>query len=388
MQLRLFRSLVRKNSERCCERVLKELVKNSNRQYDGALLTLAQLEATPSALSICADHSLRLICQLEPQIGGDAEDLFDRLSYQLGNINGISPHAVELIVMRAPPSCSLCIGKTLDYLGDVLPVAARFLESHPKVGSSHGKSNAHNKPLDNHVIGVCHQLEFDIPQLSELMDVFSPTRLALKTANLSSGVRGHIKSHNENPSVANTIGLSYEQEAVVHGTDLLYATPGQDNGVVLDHFGPGTLFGEVWCSHQLDGAKETYVTCDGKHSNGDDKAAEEFARCLRVIFNKSLAWRNCAADRRAAEHEATAEAWRKKNGSYSVESGARIADAAASFGLDLSKDEVLTRKDVKDRWRKLALKNHPDMIGGSAESFKALRENFRTLLEATSTGDS
>ena len=238
MQLRVFRSLV---GSRSCPAAIAAAAATRDCQFTGLEVTLPQLSST--VLDACAEQQLRVICRLEPSDATEAGALLEDLSSRIQK----NPHTcLELVVMSTPP---MDFSQTLDYFHEVQPLAGAFLEANPAVGSSHGKVNAHGNPLSHHVLGVCHILGgAGVPRLAELLDVYSPTRMALTASNLAAAAAGESGESCESsedlsstpqPPPVGTCGLSEELEAVVHSADVLYAEVGDDvrAGAVWDEVG-------------------------------------------------------------------------------------------------------------------------------------------------------
>ncbi|CAB9507280.1 expressed unknown protein [Seminavis robusta] len=154
--------------------------------------------------------------------------------------NNICPP--HLIILQ--PQALKSVDDSLLYLREVLPIGAKFLEEHPSIGSF-GRTNAHQKPLDTHVAGICqHFPHHSIEELASLLDVYLPTRLALSTANL-----GTTAAPNED-----------DWEAVMENTDLILCEKGNDKRVV-------DLWKNVWASQQMDECQDTFAIC----SNAEEK---------------------------------------------------------------------------------------------------------------------
>jgi hypothetical protein len=303
--------------------------------------------------------------------------------------------------------------------------------------------------------------------LTEIADIFPPTRFALDPTNLRTGSNGNCDGsnigYNLNRDIVgtplrsnNTYGLSREIEAVIQNTDIIRVSPStfqpqqpsffennsygdndnsnvNNNDEVTRHglFGTGTLFGEVWCAQELDGAHETYVICDDDNDNGNDndndtdnvsneeddcidqeeenvvyKTEEDItassfsslAGRIHTAFEESANWRAGAETRREEESkEATIAAANKYNasghfsswmqGRYSPE----VIESARVLGLittttDLEESPIIIMDDdnnndgshrenrrlttgmIKERWHALAFQSHPDTADDGSSS--------------------
>jgi len=394
MHLRLFRSLV----GRTCRLCPLDAVTRLDSTFSGCELTLAQLEATPAILRWSSDSRKRLVVQVDAEDVDDVGSQLDRLSSQLCK----HPNVVELVVLVAPPHDTL--SERLDYLRYAQPLWSRFLEAHPSVGSSHGKLNAHGTaPLGNHTHGVVHRLsgcDMAVPTLAEVVEIYTPTRLALSAENLVGTVAPTAQEAptvlytgvcSEDPPLIGADGLSEELEFVAHASDLVRLQPADWRGAARAVL---PLLDEVWSAQQLDGAAEAYVVCadnamsddasagGASHDGERDTELIALAAKLRHRFAETAGWRAGAADRRAAE-AAAARATRQ------LDHVGPLAAAFDSFGLrpsDLdATDGTLQRRvesRLKARWRQLALQEHPDVQGGSATRFRELKEHYKVLLQA------
>lgn len=438
MRLRVYRSLAgpagrrRRRRSRCPEAVLAGLrpPPGQGPAFDGAVLTLDQLLATAEAMGWASSsplaaggplHGVRLICQLEPRASGEATDQLRRLADFLGAAAGGEGGSggrpvLDLVVVRSAPARAA--GDLLEYLAaEALPAAAAFLEAVPPGsvgggGQGGGARNAHGGPVGRHVMGVAHQLPgLGLPGLAEVADVLPPTRLLLDPASLWGGEEeegGGGKEGGEGmppPSQSDALGLSRELESIVLGTDVIRATPsafhppgrsGAEGSVDYGLFGAGTLFGEVWCAQQLEGATETYVICD---DDGEDEAADgdeegddgvsALAARIQAAFDGSATWRAGAGARREAEVReaasllATGARWGQHH-SEEVTKAARALGLATHLARDRDEGDVrLTAAAVKQRWRSLAFQSHPDIAGADGRpKFVALRQHYLTLMEA------
>jgi hypothetical protein len=367
MRLAVFRSLACSSST-----ILKRCILESQPSFDGVALGLSQLESAPSLLDACAEQSLRVICEMQASNTLQAMEGLDRLAALITEHESSS--LIETAVLQStevkPP-------ELLQHFRAVLPASARFLERHPSLGNAHGKLNAHGKPVSRHVYGICHQLSADVAQLADLLDVYLPTRLALTAHNLGSShdeCAPHEVSAAQLPS-AHGGGLDDDLEAVVLATDVLYAQPGDEHSL-------SSVFEEVWCAQQLEGAHECYAVCAARppHQHEPECDAsradvECLARDLRRLFEapSAVSWREGARARREAALEAEAEAIRRSAGEHGV------GKAAEAFGLTQADAAKVGR--IKDRWRELVFSEHPD-VGGCSERFVILKGIYHTLLAA------
>jgi hypothetical protein len=255
-------------------------------------------------------------------------------------------------------------------------------------------------------MGVAHHLPgLGLGGLAEVADVLPPTRLLLDPA----GLRGEEEEEGGGkaapPSQSDALGLSRELEAVVLGTDAIRAAPSAFDPLGrsaaegdLGHglFGAGTLFGEVWCAQQLEGATETYVICDEDEDEDGGEGPSALAARVRAAFDGSAAWRAGAGGRREAEaREAASLLAARRGAGWGRHHSEEVAEAARALGLaaHLARDRDgggggLTAGAVKERWRSLAFRSHPDTAGGEgagaegAPTFAALRQHYLTLMDA------
>lgn len=183
MKLRLFRSLVGQASSR-----RSVGAPHFAKYFDGIEVSLEQLMSNPAMLDECAERDLRMVCRCQPIADAyDAEAQLDRLSSQLSSRSAEAAGALELVVLTAPAGAQL--DEALGHLRDIQPFWSQFLEAHKTVGSRHGKRNAHGKPLNHHVLGVCQRLDFTAAgELAELVEILTPTRVALTTRNLAASL--------------------------------------------------------------------------------------------------------------------------------------------------------------------------------------------------------
>ena len=309
-----------------------------------------------------------------------------------------------------------------EYLSRVLPLASIFLESiPPSILGISDRSNAQGKPLGQHVRGVSHWFgqTKNLQDLESLADIFPPTRFVLHPNNLRTTASGPPSDHqrttdgNNNhqhvPSTSDPYGISMELEAVVENTDVLRVSPTSfyvdDDGEGQQQqqqqreersvFGAGTLFGQVWCAQQLDGALETYVICD-EDDVVDDTTKESMelgtiAHNVREAYATSKEWRDGAEDRRKEEMNAASKARREgmSNAWMAGRYGPEVAESARLFGLDLKEsNDGLTVRAIQKRWQALVFRSHPDTNSHGAltqetrMNFVELRHHYLTLMEA------
>lgn len=216
MRLNVFRSLTALNDKICLD-----TLRASVQKFDGVELRLSQLLAVPpEALSE------PVLCAAQPADAADAGRMLDALATHLARND--APR-VELVMMKAPTTS---LTDHLEYLDEVFPLAAAFLEAHPTVGSAAGRLTAHGNALPPHVYGVCHELDGPaVPRLSEVCDVYSAARLSLSAANLCN--HDEIRSSSEEPNGSGSAtagvpvdggGLCDELDCVLACADHLYVT--------------------------------------------------------------------------------------------------------------------------------------------------------------------
>jgi len=167
----------------------------------------------------------------------------------------------ELIVVhnRHQHSTHASIDGSLSYLREILPLGAQFCEAHPTIGSKYHRLNAHGRPLNDHVVGICHSFpHHSIAELAMILDVFLPTRLAISPQNMV----------NTNKSVDwNDIHRDDDLEAVVNNTDMLSLEGANDQGF-------DTLAKHVWGAQEQDGAQNAFAIC----------STNEEAKLLESLF--------------------------------------------------------------------------------------------------------
>ena len=375
MKLRLFRSLIGRSLPRLSALAVAP-------PYSGVEVSLSQLEASPALLDESTEHSMRMVCRLDPIADEfDAEAQLDRLS---SHLTARHSDAVDLIVLQAPP---MGAEELHSYVRAIQPHWSEFLEAHQTIGSRHGKLNAHGNPLNHHVLGVCHRLSsadgaaLGTGDLAETVDIYSPTRLAITPDHLTASLPsdeasvGPLSAGAAPPPTAFG-GLGEDLEAVVEATDLLYVQAAEMAS--SEHASLWALYDEVWAAQQLAGAQEVYAVCCAQGGADEaDRAALDLAGALRRRFDRSAGWRAGAAERRVA-HEAVARARRR------FAPSSLLGQAATRFGLGPTDLDELSKAGLKERWTQLVLKAHPDVAGGSEANFQQLRAAYKVLLRAAS----
>jgi hypothetical protein len=172
----------------------------------------------------------RWIWELEPTNASEASRALDQLSSSLEK----HQNAPDMIVFQ---TMFHSVEDSLSYLREILPVSAHFLEAHPTIAESYGRRNAHGNPFNDHVVGICHHFpNHNITDLTLLLDVFLPTRLALSSSNLV-----EVASCSDD-----------DLETLVQNTDLIYHEDDNQYGI----------WNQVWKAHQQDRCHETYAICD------------------------------------------------------------------------------------------------------------------------------
>eukprot|EP00980_Cylindrotheca_fusiformis_P000681 scaffold167_cov110-Cylindrotheca_fusiformis.AAC.9 len=157
-------------------------------------------------LDLSRSLDLGVLCRIVPVDVDDACRKLDQLSTMLMKTSSIdTQETIRLVVIEQPRAAAAAEASGaneknddgIEYLTQLLPLAAQFMEVHPTIGKSKGEMNAHGKPLDTHVVGVCHRLQ-SLPTISresdntgltdasmkmlsyfcEILDVLPPTRLS------------------------------------------------------------------------------------------------------------------------------------------------------------------------------------------------------------------
>ncbi len=372
MRLVLFRSLVHAGSPAAAR-----LARLSSSGFDGVELTLSQL--SPKVLDACGQAALRIVCRLSLTADEDepAARQLDQLSSLLAK-HSEAEALLETVILSSDVAGTDAATLLARLYGDTCPRGAQFLEAHPLVGSAHGKRNAHGGPLGNHVLGVCHELRgASALLLAEMVETLPPLRLALRASNLGAVAEA---SQPERPGSlpAVGVGVADELETLLDVVDHVYATP-------EDAAPAASVWREIWCQQQADGAREAYMTCEagggsggsgaadiGDIGDGDDGAAELLARRLRGGFDESAEWRAGARARRASELAQTARA-------TLAALPKDVTAAARRFGL--SAEQALLGRVVEERWRALAKEVHPDVPGGSDERFLEMKAHYEILAD-------
>jgi hypothetical protein len=192
MRLVLFRSLItnahgRADASISAHEQIAKLASHDNSYWQGIELCSSQVNET--VLEFCRYHKLQLLCRVIPEDTDDACRRMDQLSSHLmkASANAAAADTVRLVIIQQPVAPS-SDDTAIQYLSQVLPMAAQFMEAHPTIGRSKGELNAHGKPLDIHVLGVCHRLQ-SMPLetkasndmlrfFSSILDILPPTRLS------------------------------------------------------------------------------------------------------------------------------------------------------------------------------------------------------------------
>ena len=196
------------------------------------------------ALAECSE--LTWICQFNPQNAMEAAKMLETLS------NLPTEKLPEFVVFDNHPSIHTSTDNTLSFLRDVLPLGAQFCEDHPTVGANYQRLNAHGKPLNDHVVGICHSFpHHSIAELAIVLDVLLPTRLVLSPQTMANT----MKEKSANIDWDGTIDED-DWEAVVQNTDML-AFNGLDSSKDFDE-----LAKHVWKAQEQDGAQNAHVICN------------------------------------------------------------------------------------------------------------------------------
>mmetsp|Transcript_16372 Transcript_16372/g.39987 ORF Transcript_16372/g.39987 Transcript_16372/m.39987 type:complete len:293 (+) Transcript_16372:17-895(+) len=278
MRLAVFRSLASK-SNRLPEPSIPVLQRiqecASESCFQGA--ELSSFQVTKAVVEQCSSLNVQVLCKLTPKDTDDAFRQLDALSLELSKVEDQNVgDVIRLIVVEEPLALlrannkeSSSTSSSLDYLLDVLPVAAQFMETHPTIGLSKGERNTHGNPLDNHVLGVCHRLrlprrppvsnndEFPssvndetLQQVMDILDVLPPTRLSLDAAtsiSLETSVHGRKGEMD-----------AWDMEPLIQGIDHFEFAgwnPPRDNGA------QNGLHQQVWKWQSEVQVKETYASC-------------------------------------------------------------------------------------------------------------------------------
>jgi hypothetical protein len=199
MRLVLFRSLItnahgRADASISVHKQIAKMASHENSYWQGIELCSSQVNET--VLEFCRYHNLQVLCRVIPEDTDDACRRMDQLSSHLMKASAdAAADAVRLVIMQQPFAPSFD-DAAIQYLSQVLPMAAQFKEAHPTIGWSKGELNAHGKPLDRHVLGVCHRLQslllgtkasndtslsasaIMLRYFSSILDILPPTRLS------------------------------------------------------------------------------------------------------------------------------------------------------------------------------------------------------------------
>lgn len=235
---------------------------------------LSSSQITKNVVDLCSSVNLQVLCKLTPD---DKEDTFRQLDDLASELSTVEEQTVgeviRLVVVEEPPLAAVNITESpVDYLSEVLPVAAQFMETHPSIGRFKGERNAHGNPMDNHVLGVCHSLRLlprrsqvsneDLPsssndepilqQVMDILDVLPPTRLSLDAATTTS-LGTAINDRNWEMK-------AWDIEPLVQCIDhfeFVGLDPIRDNGT-QDENG---LHQQIWKWQSEVQVKETYASC-------------------------------------------------------------------------------------------------------------------------------
>lgn len=204
MRLTLFRSLIKRTHGQSSISLRKEISKITGlfSPFQGIELCSSQIDET--TLSLCRSHNLQVICRIIPDDRDDACRRLEQLSTHLMKSCTTTTDSADVIpvvrlVILDQPFAAISDDDGIQYLSHVLPMAAQFMESHPTIGRSKGELNAHGKPLDTHVLGVCHRLQTSgleqvasgsaeassemLQYFCNILDVLPPTRLSWNFQN-------------------------------------------------------------------------------------------------------------------------------------------------------------------------------------------------------------
>jgi hypothetical protein len=229
MKLRVFRSLKDASTTRL----------TTTSGFDGIVATMKEKISLNTTCS--SNQHQRWICQLHPKNALEAAIMLDRLRSHHVEDNAAPPP--DMIVFHHSTMSSQ--EDSLPFLREMLPLGAQFLEDHNgRIAKNYGRLNAHGRPLNGHVVGICHHFSnHSVPDLAVLLDVFLPTRLALSASNM---FREEATAAYDDDAL----------EAVVQNTDLLYGGDLEDKN--------NGIWTEVWKAQRQDGAKETYAICNNE----------------------------------------------------------------------------------------------------------------------------
>jgi hypothetical protein len=261
--------------------------------------TAAAAAATATAAENSTDNATRLVVRLNPSSADDVARQFDFLDALLQTkplLFGSLPIDVDLVVVRRPPGLDASSGIIIiiDYLYQVLPYGAMFLEAYPSVGSfeKHGQRNAHGNPMDRHVIGVCHDLNNsplsvhpsssssspsskDAYFLAEVVDVLPPTRLStsiMAATSCSSETNSIIFREEGNDD--GDLGWEAVQQSTDHIDFQDDDSFGKNDDAISQSF-----CARVWkWQREVATARETYVSC----------SSERAAQNIRNLYNSIM----------------------------------------------------------------------------------------------------
>ncbi|CAJ1933392.1 unnamed protein product [Cylindrotheca closterium] len=248
--------------------------------FQGVELSSSQISKT--VIDQCSSLNVQVLCKLTPNDTDDAFRQLDDLSLKLSKVEEKIVGDVVRLVVVEEPLVDVVSTTTLDYLSDVLPVAAQFMETHPTIGKLKGERNAHGNPLDNHVLGVCHRLHQrsvsqnellcsngseTLQHIMDILDVFPPTRLSLDTyisSILETAVHGKKEEMN-----------AWDLEPLIQGIDH-FECEGWMNP--RDNDRQDSFHEQVWNWQKEVKVNETYASC----------SAAATAELLRDYFHSSI----------------------------------------------------------------------------------------------------
>lgn len=238
-------------------------------------IELYSSQVTKDVLDQCATQGVQVLTRIAPTSIDDAFRELDDLSTELSKVKEQDVgKVIRLIVINQPLATLKNNPSIIDYLSDILPVAAQFMETHPTIGQSKGERNAHGNPIDNHVLGVCHRLSLLqrlednnaepnsnddrlLQQILDILDVLPPTRLSLDESSLKILETSILNNGKGN-------GDAWDIEPLIQGIDHFDISRWKPSDTV-NHETHG-LYRQVWQWQKEVRVKETYVSCDDKPS--------------------------------------------------------------------------------------------------------------------------